>query len=82
MRSTPRTIFIILNLLRASRTNNKLSAYAYLFGNLNFNTTPMAQPGTKVVAHLKPEQRKSWDPHGNNGWYVGPSLEHYRCVKV
>ena len=22
-----------------------------------------------------------WDYHGVKGWYVGPSLEHYRCLK-
>jgi hypothetical protein len=38
---------ITLNLLRNARANPKLSAYAYLFGNFNFNRTPMAPPGTK-----------------------------------
>ena len=23
---------------------------------------------------------KSWDLHGETGWYVGPALQHYRCV--
>ena len=25
--------------------------------------------------------RGSWDYHGVEGWYIGPSLEHYRCLK-
>ena len=33
---------IMLNLLCTSRVNPKLSAYAYLFGNFNFNKTPLA----------------------------------------
>jgi hypothetical protein len=37
--------------------------------------------GTKVLVHLKPNQRPSWAYHGTEGWYVGPSMEHYRCVK-
>lgn len=47
---------ITLNLLCNSRVNNKLSAYAFLFGNFNFNATPLAPPGTKVVIHKKPSQ--------------------------
>jgi hypothetical protein len=72
---------LTLNLLRSSRVNPKLSAYAYLNGNFNFNKTPLAPPGTKVIIHLKPDQRASWSYHGEEGWYVGPSMEHYRCVK-
>ena len=33
---------ITLNLLRTARSNPKLSAYAYLFGNFNFQATPLA----------------------------------------
>jgi hypothetical protein len=72
---------LTLNLLRSSRVNPKLSAYAYLFGNFDYNKTPLAPPGTKVVVHLKPDQRASWAYHGEEGWYTGPSMEHYRCVK-
>ena len=73
--------FITLNLLRTARVNPKLSAYAYLFGNFNFNATPMAPPGTKTVVHIKPEKRPTWGSRGKEGWYIGPSLHHYRCVK-
>jgi hypothetical protein len=72
---------LTLNLLRSSRVNPKLSAYAYLHGNFDFNKTPLAPPGTRVVVHLKPDQRGSWAYHCEEGWYVGPSMEHYRCVK-
>ena len=72
---------ITLNLLRSDRTNPKLSAYAYLRGNFNYNATPMAPPGTKVVVHEKPNVRDSWGLRGLEGWYIGPSLQHYRCVK-
>ena len=71
---------ITLNIMRECRINPKLSAYAYLFGQFNFNATPLAPPGTRVIAHEKPQQRGTWDPHGVNGWYVGPALEHYRCI--
>ena len=26
--------------------------------------------------------RKTWNSHALDGWYVGPSLEHYRCHKI
>ena len=51
---------ITLNLLRNSRANPKLSSYAYLFGNFDFNATPLAPPGTKVLVHIKVGQRGSW----------------------
>ena len=73
--------FLTLNLLRGARTNPKLSAYAYLFGNFDFNATPMAPTGTKVIFHAKPEQCASWDPNRKKGWYIGPALHHYRCMK-
>jgi hypothetical protein len=41
------------NLLRASRINPQLSAYAQLFGNFDYNRTPLAPSGTKVVDHEK-----------------------------
>jgi hypothetical protein len=73
---------ITLNLLRTSRINPKLSAYAQLNGAFDFNATPMAPPGTRVLFHEKPNVRGSWAPHGEDGWYVGPAQQHYRCFTV
>jgi hypothetical protein len=39
-------------------------------------------PGTQIMAHEKPDQRASWDPHGLDGYYLGPALDHYRCYQV
>ena len=72
-----------LNLLRGSRINPKLSAWEQINGRYDFNKTPIAPPGTKVLAHLKPTtQRKSWDMHAIDAWYTGPAMESYRCHKV
>ena len=73
---------ITLNLLRSSRRQPKLSAYACLFGSFDFNRTPLAVPGTKVIIHDNPSQRATFAPHGTVGYYIGPSLEHYRCYKI
>jgi hypothetical protein len=49
-------------------------------GSYSFDTTPIAPPGTKVLAHLKPARCKSLSFHASNGWYIGPSLIHYHCI--
>ena len=72
---------ITLNLLRVARVNPKLSAYIYIHGNFNFNATPMALPGTMVIVHTNPSKRASWDLNGATGWYIGPSMKHYRYVQ-
>jgi hypothetical protein len=71
-----------LNLLRPSRRNPRISAYTALEGTFDFNRTPMAPPGTKVLIHEKSGQRQSWDPHATEGWYLGPAHDHYRCYRV
>jgi len=72
---------ITLNLLRNARCNPKLSAYSYIFGTFNFMATPLAPPGTKVVAHTHPDKRGSWELNGKVGWYVGLAMNHYRCIE-
>ena len=68
-----------LNMMQTSRINLSLSAYHQLHGQYNYDATTMIPPGTKVVMHEKPKQRGSWDIHGEDGWYIGPALYHYRC---
>ena len=72
---------ITLNLLRNSRVNPDLSAYAYLFRPYDFNKSPMALPRTRMKVHDKYGNRTSWGHHGTPGWYICPSLEHYRCMQ-
>ena len=69
-----------LNMLRSARCNPKLSAYAYLNGEFDFNATPLAPPGTKCVVQLKKGQKKTWEMNGEMAYYVGPAMKHYRCV--
>ena len=71
-----------LNLLRGSRIKEGLSAWAHLHGPFDFDKTPMAPAGTAVLIHEKPDDRKSWAPHGVKGYYIGPALHHYRCYRV
>jgi hypothetical protein len=73
---------ITLSMLRTSRINPKLSAATHIFGQYDFNRAPMAPPGTRIIAHETPNRRRTWAPHGQDGWYIGPALEHYRCYTV
>ena len=72
---------ITLNLLRPARFNPRLSAWAALNGAFDFNATPLAPPGTKVLIYDPPTNRKTWDPHATDGWYIGPAMSHYRCYR-
>ena len=67
-----------LNMLKPSRLNPRLSAYAQLSGAFDYNTTPLPSPGTKKIVYETPSSRESWATHGIEGWYVGPAMEHYR----
>jgi hypothetical protein len=73
---------ITLNMLRTSRINPKLSAAKHIYGQYDFNRAPLAPPGKRIVAHETPSRRRTWAPHGHDGWYIGPALEHYRCYMV
>jgi Reverse transcriptase (RNA-dependent DNA polymerase) len=73
---------LTLNLMRGSRINPKLSAWEQLHGRYDFNATPIAPPGIKVLAHAKATKRQTWATHAFEAWYIGPALEHYRCHTV
>jgi len=71
-----------VNMLRGSKVNPFMSAYQQLHGKYDFEHNPIAPPGIKVLVHEKPNQRSSWAPHGVEGWYVGPAMQHHRCYDV
>jgi hypothetical protein len=73
---------ITLNMLGISRKNPKLSASTHIDGQYDYNRAPMAPPGTRITAHETPNRRRIWEPHGQDGWYIGPALEHYRWYTV
>jgi hypothetical protein len=73
---------LTLNLLRTSRINPTISSATQLFGQFDVNRTLLAPPGTRAVARVKPKSRRTWAPHGEDAWYVGPVLDHYRCYRV
>ena len=74
-------IKITLNLLRTSRINPKLSAYSQIHCPFNFNKTPVAPLGYKIIIHDQADEHRTWAPHGTPGFYAGPVLQHYRNYK-
>jgi hypothetical protein len=71
-----------LNLLRTSRLHPQLSAAAHFRGLVDYNKTAFAPPGCKIIAHEKPGKRRTWAPHGQHGYSLGPEMHHYRCQNV
>ena len=77
----PQTI-ITLNLMQSSHFNPLLSAYAQVQGHFDYNRNPLALPGIKVMTHVNPDVRGSWDDHAVETWYTGPVMYHYRCYRI
>ncbi len=71
-----------LNMLQRARVTPNVSAYAYLWGQHDFNANPFAPLGCKVEAHIKPSVRESWATHTTSGYYIGNAWEHYRCHEI
>ena len=59
----------------------KLSAYALFRGIFDYNKTPLAPIGARFLVHEKTTNCHTWEPHGAEGWYIGPDLERYQCVE-
>ena len=70
---------LTLNLLQQSHMAPNISAYAYHYGNFDYNRMPLVPMGCAVQFHIKPNRRRSWGEHSSNGWYLTTSPDHYRC---
>jgi hypothetical protein len=73
---------ITLNILRTSRLHPQLSAAAHFHGPVDYNKTAFEPPGCKIIAHEKPGKRRTWAPHGQHGYSLGPAMHNYRCQNV
>eukprot|EP00804_Cyclotella_cryptica_P020908 CCRYP_009248-RA/>CCRYP_009248-RA protein AED:0.33 eAED:0.26 QI:0/0/0/1/1/1/2/0/567 len=67
-----------LNLLRVSRVNPKLSAYAILDGQFNFNKTPLAPVGTRALILWTHQHAKRGKTMHSTLGTSGPAKNHYR----
>ena len=69
-------------MLRRSKVTPTVSAFAYLWGQHDYNANPFAPLGCKVEAHVTPGTRETWAAHTASGYYIGNAWEHYRCHEV
>jgi hypothetical protein len=49
---------------------------------VDYNKTAFAPLGCKIIAHENPGKRRTWAPHGQHGYSLGPATHHYRCQNV
>jgi hypothetical protein len=73
---------LTVNLLQHATINPKISAWEYFNGLFDFNKTPLAPMGCRVLIHAKSATCQPWDYRAKQGLYVGPALDHYRCYKL
>ncbi len=66
--------------MRSYADQPTISAYHGIYrAPYDFLAHPIAPCGTLVVVH--DHQRATWDPYGQVGFYLGPSLNHYRSYR-
>lgn len=73
---------VSLNMLRSSALSVHVSAYQHLRGAWDWNRYPLAPLGMLVVTLDSADKRASWGDHGEQAFYLGPSMEHYRTFRV
>ena len=65
--------------------NPNISAYAYVYGPQDYNTTPSVPIGIETIVHDKPKRRGNFAEHCSKGFFLGTAFEHYRswimCMK-
>ena len=73
---------LTLNLLRQSKVAPKISAFAHVHGHHDYMKKPFAPLGCAIEAHVKPDDRRTWDTRSDAGFSLGTSMEHHRCFRV
>lgn len=70
-------IYIILTQQFDKKINPRISAYTQVHVTFDFNKTPVAPTGCKVVFYDRTDERSSWANHGTKGYYVGPVMKYF-----
>jgi len=70
------------NLLRQSKVVPKISAFAHIHGHHDYMKKPFAPLGCAIEAHVKPEDRRTWDTRSDAGFSLRTSMHHHRCFRV
>jgi hypothetical protein len=70
---------LTFNLLCFSHGNPLVLANHKIYGHFDFTKMPLAPLGTKALIYDDPAVHASWAPHATDGYYVGPTADHYHC---
>ena len=70
------------NFLRQANVAPKVSSWAYLYGQHDFNQHPLAPLGIEAHIYIPPDKRIRWGVKSHKGFYIGTSFEHYRYYKA
>ena len=73
---------ITIYLLQQSTLLPAMSAWEHFNRLLNFDATPLGPLGCRVLYHAKAAVPHSWEFCGNNGFYIGPVMDHYLCFTI
>jgi hypothetical protein len=73
---------LTLNLLRQSKVAPKISAFAHVHGHHNYIKRPFALLGIAIEAHVKPEDRWTWDTRSDAGFSLSTLMQHHCCFCV
>ena len=73
---------LTLNLVRQANIAPKVSAYAYIHREFNYNEMPLVPLGCTVQLYESPHQKRTWAEHSVDDYYMGTSDEHYRSHKI
>ena len=64
-------------MLRPSRLHPHISAFNHLEGIFDYNDTPMAPPGLKVLVYKTPTHKRTWAQDGVEALYICHAPLHY-----
>ncbi len=59
---------ITLNMLRPANVRPSVSSYMYIYGNHDYNKTPLAPLGCKTQCFVGPDNRTSFGEHSIDSW--------------
>ncbi len=68
-------------MLRFSQQNPNKSVNQEVYSSFDFNKTSLAPLGTKTLIYDDLASHASWAPHATDGFYVGPTSNHYQCLR-
>lgn len=62
---------ITLDMLQPFKLNPMISVYMQVHGVFDFNSTPLALAGCKIIIHNWTHEHPAWAKHGSRGFDIG-----------